>query len=204
MARKTKQEAELTRKNILDAAVTTFLDKGVARTTLNDIAKQAGYTRGALYHHFSNKSDIVIELLDSVLFPFEEMLEEQSLLTPDDPLRTLQTACESTMRLLFEDEQRKQIHTILFHRCEFVEELNPLYEKAIAYSIKNIQQAEKFFAAAQRAGQLRANITPSQASFLLQSYTIGIYWNSLRYPDADYSCLSMATTLDIFFCGIRA
>lgn len=49
MARKTKQQAEETRQEILDAAIKTFSERGVSATSLADIAKSAGVTRGAIY-----------------------------------------------------------------------------------------------------------------------------------------------------------
>lgn len=42
MARKTKQQAEETRQEILDAAIKTFSERGVSATSLADIAKAAG------------------------------------------------------------------------------------------------------------------------------------------------------------------
>lgn len=45
MARKTKQQAEETRQEILDAAIKTFSERGVSATSLADIAKSAGVTR---------------------------------------------------------------------------------------------------------------------------------------------------------------
>ena len=55
--RKTKEEAQQTRCNLLAAALTVFYHRGVAHTSLDEIAKAAGVTRGALYWHFKNKED---------------------------------------------------------------------------------------------------------------------------------------------------
>lgn len=56
MARKTKEDTQATREGILDAAEACFHEHGVARTTLEMIGARAGYTRGAVYWHFKNKS----------------------------------------------------------------------------------------------------------------------------------------------------
>ena len=50
--RRTKEEAAATRQAVLDAALIVFSDKGYAATNLDDIAAQAGVTRGAIYWHF--------------------------------------------------------------------------------------------------------------------------------------------------------
>jgi TetR/AcrR family acrAB operon transcriptional repressor len=62
--RKTKEEAQKTREDLLKAAALVFSDKGVARSTLAEIAKAAGVTRGAIYWHFENKAEIFDALHD--------------------------------------------------------------------------------------------------------------------------------------------
>ena len=46
--RKTKQEAQKTRQHLLNAALEIFWRMGVTRATLQEIAQQAGVTRGAV------------------------------------------------------------------------------------------------------------------------------------------------------------
>ena len=62
MARKTKEEAERTYHLLLDAAIDEFTDRGVAHTTLLQIATRAGLTRGAIYWHFKNKDELIMAL----------------------------------------------------------------------------------------------------------------------------------------------
>ena len=56
MVRKTKEEAEQTRKELIQAARRVFHQCGVSRSTLEKIAKAAGVTRGAVYWHFKDKA----------------------------------------------------------------------------------------------------------------------------------------------------
>lgn len=56
--RRTKTEALKTKEYLMLAALDTFYKKGIARTSLNEIAQAAGVTRGALYWHFKNKEDL--------------------------------------------------------------------------------------------------------------------------------------------------
>lgn len=62
MARKTKQQALETRQHILDVALRLFSQQGVSATSLAEIANAAGVTRGAIYWHFKNKSDLFSEI----------------------------------------------------------------------------------------------------------------------------------------------
>jgi AcrR family transcriptional regulator len=52
-----------TTQRLLDAACKLIARRGLSDTTLEDIAEEAGYTRGALYSNFSGKGDLFIELL---------------------------------------------------------------------------------------------------------------------------------------------
>lgn len=74
MARKTPAEAARTRKKILDAAGEVFSRDGIAKTTLEQIAQQAGITRGAIYWHFKGKQDLLQALFDGQKLPLERSL----------------------------------------------------------------------------------------------------------------------------------
>lgn len=62
MSKKTHAEALITKQNILDSAFVLFSENGYDKTSLTDIAKHAGLTRGAIYWHFADKGDILCEL----------------------------------------------------------------------------------------------------------------------------------------------
>jgi TetR/AcrR family acrAB operon transcriptional repressor len=62
--RRTKEEAEKTRQDLLKAALSVFSQKGYAATTLEDVAKEAGVTRGAIYWHFGSKAELYAALLE--------------------------------------------------------------------------------------------------------------------------------------------
>jgi len=53
------EPALATRQRLLDAAVEVFLTNGYARTRVQDIAREAGLTTGAMYAHFENKADLL-------------------------------------------------------------------------------------------------------------------------------------------------
>lgn len=56
--RRTKEEAAVTRATLLKTALAVFSAKGYAATTLDDVAKAAKVTRGAIYWHFKSKADL--------------------------------------------------------------------------------------------------------------------------------------------------
>lgn len=63
MAKRAAQQAQ-TRAEILDAAESEFEQRGVADVTLDDIAKRAGFTKGAIYSNFDSKNDLLFAVLE--------------------------------------------------------------------------------------------------------------------------------------------
>ncbi|XPE23014.1 TetR family transcriptional regulator [Shigella sonnei] len=62
MAKRTKAEALKTRQELIETAIAQFAQHGVSKTTLNDIADTANVTRGAIYWHFENKTQLFNEM----------------------------------------------------------------------------------------------------------------------------------------------
>jgi AcrR family transcriptional regulator len=59
-----ERRLERTRSLLLDAAEDVFAEKGFTAATLDDIASAAGYTKGAIYKHFSTKEDLFLAVSD--------------------------------------------------------------------------------------------------------------------------------------------
>lgn len=59
MARRKKELQSVHRKNIATAAEKLFMSKGIANTSMNDIAAAAGYSKATLYVYFKNKEELV-------------------------------------------------------------------------------------------------------------------------------------------------
>src|SRR6478735_4413225 len=78
MARRTKEEALATRHKLLDAAEHLFQAQGVSRTSLQDIARRVGATRGAVYWHFKDKADLFNAMMERVTLPLEESFNHEN------------------------------------------------------------------------------------------------------------------------------
>lgn len=59
-----ERRVEHTRSLLIDAAEEVFGEKGFVAATLDDIAHAAGYTKGAIYKHFSTKEDLFLAVSD--------------------------------------------------------------------------------------------------------------------------------------------
>lgn len=59
MGRRKKEPRSVHRENIASAASALFMERGIAATSMDDIAKAAGYSKATLYVYFENKEEIV-------------------------------------------------------------------------------------------------------------------------------------------------
>lgn len=67
MARLSRQETQAkTHEDLLSAAVEHFLDRGYAAASLEQIADDAGYSKGAVYSNFANKDQLCAEVLGRI------------------------------------------------------------------------------------------------------------------------------------------
>lgn len=74
---------EITVERILDVSQRLFLEKGYDNTTIQDIVDElGGLTKGAVYHHFKSKEEIMDAVSDRMFFennPFEVVRERTDL-----------------------------------------------------------------------------------------------------------------------------
>lgn len=68
---------EITEQRILDASLKLFLEKGYEHTTIQDIIDELGdLTKGAIYHHFKSKSDIIEAVMEQLYGGQEQNFED--------------------------------------------------------------------------------------------------------------------------------
>ena len=82
-------KAELTRERLLDAAKALVMAKGFAGTSIDDVLKETGLTKGAFFHHFKGKADLARELVKRYALGDLEMFREfdrRSQTLSEDPL----------------------------------------------------------------------------------------------------------------------
>lgn len=119
MVRRTKSEALETRARILDAAEQVFQRKGVLSASLNDIATEAGVTRGAIYWHFKNKHDVFMAMVERGKLLFDMMSEKAEDPAEPDPLGKLTEFMIYLLQMVVNDPAQRRIFDIMFHKCEF-------------------------------------------------------------------------------------
>ena len=165
--RRTKAEAEVTRQQILTAAEQVFFEKSVSAATMEEVAKAAGVTRGAIYWHFANKTDLFMELYKSVPLPQEDMVACELENEHADVLSVVERAAGDWLEMLAHDEQRQRILSILL-RCDYTGDLAAVLEKQQQVDDEHMSSLEQAFARAAGRGQLNAGWTPKSAASALR------------------------------------
>ena len=196
--RRTKEDAEKTRVALLAAAEHLFMERGVAHTSLDQIAREVGVTRGAVYWHFQNKAHLFNDMLNQVRLPAEQLAER--LISCDRQLRNLRDLSIEAINSLAQDQQRRRIFTILLHRCEFTEELREAEERHHAFINEFIRVCEQLFASAE--DQLQPGVTPRLAARALHGLIVGLFSDWTRDPALFDPPRDTAALLDSLFRGL--
>ena len=183
MARRTKEDALATRSSLLDAAERVFLAKGVAGTSLNDIAVAAGTTRGAIYWHFKDKADLFNAMMDRVAMPLQQVL---LLLEADDedPLPALKKALRSGLRQTVTDPQTRRVFEVATHKVEYVDSLCAIRERHLHMRGLWIERFRQVLLKSAAARGVRLAMPATTAAQGLHALMDGLVQNWLLDPQA--------------------
>jgi AcrR family transcriptional regulator len=83
-----------TRAKLLEAGWTVFLRRGYAGSSVEEIASEAGYTRGAFYYNFSSIGELFAELLRQRVYSLYREMGERRLEGSEQPISLREAAQE--------------------------------------------------------------------------------------------------------------
>ncbi|MFA5040560.1 MAG: TetR family transcriptional regulator [Bdellovibrionales bacterium] len=204
MARRTKDEAEKTRSAIIDAAEKVFFAHGVTRSSLELVAKEAGVTRGAVYWHFKNKPALLHAMAQRIILPHEDMLEKLAAQMSQTPIDDLRSVCIHTLKTMAKDKRRRHVLTILFMRCEYIEEMFDIIKRQNASKNRIVSLAEKLFSRAKDLKMLAPFWTPRQAAVAMEALIIGLILGWLEQPKRTNLATVGASCVEAFFISLKA
>jgi TetR/AcrR family acrAB operon transcriptional repressor len=171
--RRTREEAAITKQNILEAGLEVFSRKGYTATRVEDIAKQANVTTGAIYHHFGGKSALYVELVrqgDTRANRLAQQIVEEGG-TPGTILRRLLVRL---FQFLEEDEEYRAVVELFMNKTEMVPELETIGEQ----SLQGRRQLARYFASLIKqgveAGEFRSSLSPEDAALALVGFMNGM------------------------------
>jgi len=117
MKRKRKTQAERredTREQVLTAAASVFAQNGFHATSLEAVAEEAGFSRGAVYYNFADKEELFLELLDRRCAERAQDLREVFVGTPGDDVeatsRQAQLAADHALEAMTGDPEWRALY----------------------------------------------------------------------------------------------
>jgi TetR/AcrR family acrAB operon transcriptional repressor len=181
--RRTREEALETRDRILDSAEQVFLDKGVAAATLQDIAKAAAVTRGAIYGHFENKQAVFQAMVARVKLPLDELVDAAGAPSATQPIDLLHAALAAFLREVAEEPRTRRVFRILLTHREVgpAEWLRDRYGAAGAAARLRLGRV---LHRAQQQGELPPDLDVERAAALLRATLGGVLHEWLLDPGA--------------------
>lgn len=175
MVRKTKEDAELTRQGIIRAAREVFLVRGVSRTTMEHIATQAGVTRGAIYWHFNNKTELFQAMREQVFLPLIDRMDDTLLVEgSENPLIRIENFLCGTIQLLNESIETRQIYEIMMIKCEYVDEFSTVLREILLTCSGIEEKMQLAYERAKDQGQLDHSQDPAQLAIDTQLFFTGL------------------------------
>ncbi|WP_299068603.1 TetR family transcriptional regulator, partial [Accumulibacter sp.] len=175
MARRTKEDAEQTRKQLIDAARTVFHQCGVSRSTLEKIAQAAGLTRGAVYWHFKDKAELFFAMREDVFRPMVERTD--AFLFSEsyaNPLDAIEASLKEFFRVLEDCAVVREVFEIMISRCEYVDEFASVQEEATRPAREFLEKIERIYQRAADQGMLRAGLDPVDSARDTWAFTSGM------------------------------
>jgi TetR/AcrR family acrAB operon transcriptional repressor len=203
MMRRTKEEAAATRKQVLEAALQVFSQKGYAATTLDDIAHEAGVTRGAIYWHFSNKADLYNTLVGEVssrVIPFIEVVIGES----GTVLEMLRRMFVGVLAYLEEDDEFRAVQELVLFKTAVTPEMEEGMRKKVAATRSMLDRLTFAIKEGIQKGEIRTDLNPRDSALAMMSFQNGLTMAGLLDPTL-FSIKQKAEVMaDIFVEGIRA
>lgn len=149
-SRRTQTERrEQSRNALLEAAARGISRRGYAALTLNEVAREAGYTRGALYHQFTGKE----ELAEAVVNWIEQSWDAEIghlLTSDDDPVEVLFAVARG--HAIY--SRREISRAMRYLEVEFRDPTHPVGAAVQRVIDRLIDRCADLVAAAQRSGRV--------------------------------------------------
>ena len=123
---KMKMEADERKKQIRQAAMKVFLDKGFRNTVMNDIMEATGLSRGGLYHHYGSTYEILYDIMVEGNKYREKIIYDEMNKTSQDVSEVLS---EIILEKMLYQSDYVSIYVMFLQELNHDDKLKDLYKK---------------------------------------------------------------------------
>ena len=182
MVRRTREEALATRSLILDTAELVFEQRGVSGTSLHEIARAAGLTRGAIYWHFKDKAALFDAMMERARLPLEASGLLGGLRGADITVSQMRDGLVAVLKHVVNDPQMKRVFAIASHKVEYAGETQALRERHVRVRSECLADMEHTLKRAMRRGELARRMPARAAAVGLHALVDGLLQNWMLAP----------------------
>ncbi len=202
MVRRTKEEALATRHSLLDAAELLFQAQGVSHTSLNDIARKAGTSRGAIYWHFKDKADLFNAMMERATLPLEEAFQNRENGGTGTSLATIREGMRDCLQRIATDTRMRRVFEVATHKVEYVDELQAVRLRHLTVRNEFLVKIEQGFVLAGAEQKLHMRISPATAAQGLHAIVDGLIQNWLLDAQAFDLAQTSRQVIDVYLAGL--
>lgn len=200
--RRTKDEAAVTRSAVLKAALAVFSSKGYAAATLDDIAKAARVTRGAIYWHFKSKADLY-NTLTSELSARGADLVQQAVAEGGSLLEILRRIFVRQCTLIEEDREARAVMELALSKTGTDPELQAGRKKQLEAGSALIEGIAGAMQQGIAQGVLRSDLDPADMARAFIAFENGAIQLWLTSPKSFSLKQSAESFAEILISGLQ-
>lgn len=201
--RRTKAEAAITREQLIKQALKVFSHKGYQATTLDDIATEAGMTRGAIYWHFGSKAELyntlVREYADRGNSIIQRAAADGGSLTD-----ILKRVFIRQLQVVEEDPEMRALMELQLFKTGLIPELEQGHQQRVESTIELINMLSGIMQQGIEAGTLRSDTDAADLARTYLALQNGLIQLWLSQPGQFSLKASAEKFADLLMAGIQA
>ncbi|PKL04517.1 MAG: TetR family transcriptional regulator [Synergistetes bacterium HGW-Synergistetes-1] len=174
MPRNTKEDSIKTRSKLLESALDVFSEKSFSDVTLSEIAERVGMTKGALYWHFKNKSDLLSKLIGEIFLDSEMEFAEK--FGEPKTLAELRDYYKKKLVLPSRNDKFMKINAIMLRRFEWPEDVRSNVFSLLKDQItREKKMINDILLRSRQEGIIRQDIEADEVSSAITSVFYGLF-----------------------------
>ena len=173
MAKKTKEQTEITKQAIIEAAIDVFYEVGLSKATIKNIVDRTELTRGAFYWHFANKEEILSYLLDKTIAKyqhyFEELINESS-----NSIQLLSQHAINLFTTICDNERERKVFAIFMQTVGSQQEMTEFRQHSESIYFESQEFYKQQFESAKKDNLISEIHSSELLAFGYNAYITGI------------------------------
>ncbi len=122
--KKTREERQ---KEIFDAAIKVFLEKGYRNTTMEDVINETSLSKGGFYYHYSNTKDILLDIMKFGKYEFfEKNIELEKNLSKEEICDVL---TRGILEKILDESPEKKLYLMFAYEILYDPDFEKIYLK---------------------------------------------------------------------------